>query len=161
MAKAKEPKGWTVNDKCQQVLIEDEETYLEKLAEKAVKVVEVFADCWGPCQVVHPVLKRCIDEMEIEPERCGFLVCNADKIPVLAEYAGKSQPTFMVYRNGKLVHPPIKGFQSPLIEKLVKDNTPNTPDADDLDENPMYLQLKEAEEKAKAEAAAAAAAAPA
>jgi hypothetical protein len=39
----------------------------------------------------------------------------------------------------------VKGANTPEIERLSVELTPNSADADDLDENPMYVRRKEEE----------------
>ena len=39
----------------------------------------------------------------------------------------------------------MKGANTPEIERLSVELTPNSADADDLDENPMYVRRKEEE----------------
>ena len=49
----------------------------------------------------------------------------------------------------------VNGANTPEIERLILDLTPNSADADDLDENPMYVRRKE-EQASAAEGGAAA-----
>ena len=82
------------------------------------------------------------------------LHCKAESHDLLAEYRGKSMPHFLFYRNGTRVAS-VAGANMPEIEALLREHAPASPDADALEENPMYVQRRE--EKAAAEAAAQAA----
>ena len=74
-------------------------------------------------------------------------------IELIAEHKLKSEPLFLVYRNGTLMET-IEGANTPAIKRAVKEHFPN-PDleVDDLDENPLYV-LRREREKAEAEAEA-------
>ena len=83
---------------------------------------------------------QCPDDMETD-------------IELIAEHKLKSEPLFLVYRNGTLMET-IEGANTPAIKRAVKEHFPN-PDleVDDLDENPLYV-LRREREKAEAEAEA-------
>ena len=89
-----------------------------------------------------------------------YLVCKSDNIEEFAEYRNTCEPRFFVYRNGKVLDS-IVGAQVPIIERLIRNNTPNDASGDDPEENPRFLQRREriADEKEAAERAAAEAAA--
>ena len=80
-----------------------------------------------------------------------MLHCQAERHELLSEFAGKSMPHFLVYRNG-ILKATIKGANIPEIERLIIDQTPTSADADDPEENPMYVRRKEEQAQA-AEAA--------
>ena len=56
--------------------------------------------------------------------------------------AGKSMPHFLFYRNGTRVAV-VAGANMPEIEALLKEHAPTSPDADVLEENPMWIQRQE------------------
>ena len=117
-------------------------------------VIEVYAEWGGRCEPLLPVLKRIQKEAE-HAENCAVVLhCKAESHELLADYRGKSMPHFLFYRNGVQVAV-VKGANMPEIESLLDEHAPTSPDADVLEENPMYVQR--AEEKAAAEAAAQAA----
>lgn len=117
-------------------------------------VIEVYAEWGGRCEPLLPVLKRIQKEAE-HAENCAVVLhCKAESHELLADYRGKSMPHFLFYRNGVQVAV-VKGANMPEIESLLDEHAPTSPDADVLEENPMFVQR--AEEKAAAEAAAQAA----
>mmetsp|Transcript_19454 Transcript_19454/g.48653 ORF Transcript_19454/g.48653 Transcript_19454/m.48653 type:complete len:157 (+) Transcript_19454:229-699(+) len=133
---------------------EEADTFLrEKLCEQGLKVIEVYAEWAGRCSSVLPLLKRLKTEKDLEESCFGMLHCKAESHPMLAEFNGMSMPHFMFYRNGVL-KATVAGANVPQIEKLITDYTPVTADADDLDENPMFVKSKEDKLAAQAEAAA-------
>ena len=83
---------------------------------------------------------QCPDDMETD-------------IELIAEHKLKSEPLFLVYRNGTLMET-IEGANTPAIKRAVKEHFPNPSlEVDDLDENPLYV-LRREREKAEAEAEA-------
>jgi len=126
-----------------------------KLCEQGLKMIEVYADWSGPCKSYVPLLKRM--KLEKEPEQSCFvaLICKAETHELLADYNGMSMPHFLFYRNGVL-KATVKGANVPQLESLINEWTPTSADADDLEENPMFIKRKE-EQAAAAEAAAASA----
>lgn len=123
--------------------VDDTETYTDLLAKQGLKLVEVYSEDWGPCYSILPTLKRIKLERDPDPLCFQYDVCNADKIDNLESYRGKARPTFLFYRNGKLVET-IDGPNTPAIERAIYANTPANPDADDLEENPFHLAKKSA-----------------
>ena len=117
-------------------------------------VIEVYAEWGGRCEPLVPVLKRIQKEAEYAQNCAVVLHCKAESHDLLAEYRGKSMPHFLFYRNGTRVAS-VDGANMPEIEALLREHAPSSPDADLLEENPMYVQRRE--EKAAAEAAAQAA----
>ena len=117
-------------------------------------VIEVYAEWGGRCEPLVPVLKRIQKEAEYAQNCAVVLHCKAESHDLLAEYRGKSMPHFLFYRNGTRVAV-VEGANMPEIEALLREHAPASPDADALEENPMYVQRRE--EKAAAEAAAQAA----
>ena len=75
----------------------------------------------------------------------GLADHGSESHELLADYRGKSMPHFLFYRNGVQVAV-VKGANMPEIESLLDEHAPTSPDADVLEENPMYVQR--AEEKA-------------
>mmetsp|Transcript_18504 Transcript_18504/g.35220 ORF Transcript_18504/g.35220 Transcript_18504/m.35220 type:complete len:160 (-) Transcript_18504:270-749(-) len=119
------------------------EEYTDLLATQGLKLVEVYSESWGPCYSILPTLKRIKVERDPDPAAFQYDVCLAEKIENLKQYSGQAKPTFLFYRNGKLVET-IEGPNTPAIERAIYANTPANPDADDLDENPFYLAKKAA-----------------
>jgi|TARA_B100001142_G_scaffold108279_1_gene110216 hypothetical protein len=105
-------------------------------------VIEVYAEWAGRCNSVIPLLKRLKLEKDYTQDCMVVLHCKAESHELLEEYRGRSMPHFIFYRNGakKAV---VEGANMPAIEKHVQAHTPNAPDADDLEENPMLIKRKE------------------
>ena len=135
-------------------LSDDLSTDSNDLISNTDAVIEVYAEWGGRCEPLLPVLKRIQKEAE-HAENCAVVLhCKAESHELLADYRGKSMPHFLFYRNGVQVAV-VKGANMPEIESLLDEHAPTSPDADVLEENPMYVQR--AEEKAAAQAAAQAA----
>ena len=78
------------------IAIDEEDAYLEALATRGCRVVEVVG--WaGDCQVVHSLYRKLRKEFD-DADALGFLACRSDTIGALEKYRGKSQPVFLVYR---------------------------------------------------------------
>ena len=112
-------------------------------------MIEVYAGWAGRCNSVLPLLKRLKTEKDYEETCFVMLHCQAESHEILSEFNQKSMPHFLFYRNGVL-KATVKGANTPEIERLIIDLTPTSADADDLDENPMYVRRKEEQAEAKA-----------
>ena len=76
--------------------IEEDEAYLDALATRGCRVVEVVG--WaGDCQVIHSLYRKVRKEFD-DAAALSFLACKSDSIEALEKYRGKSQPCFLVYR---------------------------------------------------------------
>ncbi|CAG9460055.1 unnamed protein product [Pedinophyceae sp. YPF-701] len=129
------------------------------LAQTGLKVIEVYSEWAGPCLAVIPSLKSIRQELDDEQSLTFFKIkaetCKAAEDPaqkvecneLVAERRGKSEPRFLVYRNGHLMAC-VNGVNTPIISRVSKENYPMGPDADKLDDNGI-LQAR----KARAEAA--------
>ena len=114
-------------------------------------VVEVYAEWAGRCNSLLPLLKRLKLEKDYDPAVFVMLHCKAEEHEMLEEYRGMSMPHFLVFRNG-VKKATVNGANMPLIEKYIVDYTPNVPEADDLEENPLYIRRKEEQAEAAARA---------
>lgn len=132
-------------------VVNSSEEYIDTLATLGLKMVEVYSEGWGPCYSVLPTLKRIKIEKDPDPACFQHNPCCAENIAELEASIGLSKPLFLFYRNGKLMEK-IEGPNTPAIERAILEHTPVNPEADDIEENPFYLQKKEA---AKAAALAA------
>lgn len=117
-------------------------------------MIEVYAGWAGRCNSVLPLLKRLKTEKDYEESCFVMLHCQAESHELLSEYANLSMPHFLFYRNGVL-KATVRGANTPEIERLAIELTPNSADADDLDENPMFVRRKEEQAAAAAEGGAA------
>ncbi|KAK9820587.1 hypothetical protein WJX72_011984 [[Myrmecia] bisecta] len=121
-----------------------------KLTEKALKVVEVFAEWCGPCKSVLPTLKRIRLEKDDE-STLQFLTVCAEKCQFLdaaKQQRGKSEPLFLLYRNG-ILKQKVEGANTPLLSTLITQLTPITAESDDILENPLYLGMVERKKAAE------------
>lgn len=101
-------------------------------------VIEIYSGWFGECMNIHNFYKIIRKEYD-DPTTLSFLACKSDEIDSLEEYRGQSQPYFMIYRNG-LLKAKITGVDLPTIEQSIRSETPMSIDADDLEENPIYLE---------------------
>mmetsp|Transcript_16973 Transcript_16973/g.47388 ORF Transcript_16973/g.47388 Transcript_16973/m.47388 type:complete len:156 (+) Transcript_16973:144-611(+) len=120
----------------------------ERLCTKGLKVVEIFSEWCGPCKSVIPTFKRIRLDKEDEATLLFLTIC-AESCKFLEEAEkrkGKSEPTFMLFRNGALKET-IYGSNTPKLNDLIIQLTPAMAEADDLEENPLYQAKKEREKK--------------
>lgn len=124
----------------------------QKLASKGLKVLEIYSEWCGPCKSVVPTFKRirldkddeaALQFIAVAAEKCDFL--EAAK-----EHRGKSEPLFLLYRNGQ-VKSKIDGANTPTLSTQILQLTPANADMDDLEENPVYLAWQERERIARGE----------
>mmetsp|Transcript_20330 Transcript_20330/g.51494 ORF Transcript_20330/g.51494 Transcript_20330/m.51494 type:complete len:156 (-) Transcript_20330:485-952(-) len=140
-----------------QVVINSDVELEKSLASKGLKVVELFSEWCGPCKSVVPTFRRIrIDKddeaalqfLAVPAEKCSFL-------EVAKDHRGKSEPLFLLYRNGQLKGK-IEGANTPTLSTQILQLTPANADMDDLEENPVYLAWQERERVARGEVAKAA-----
>ncbi|MCX7955546.1 MAG: thioredoxin [Patescibacteria group bacterium] len=73
----------------------------EVIEAKEVVVVDFYADWCGPCRMMAPI----IDELSKEKKEVKFVKINVDENPELAsQYQVFSIPTFVVFKNGQVIH---------------------------------------------------------
>ena len=117
----------------------------------STSVVEVFSEWAGPCKSVLPTFKRI--RMEKDDEAAlTFLTVKAETCSLLEsakEHKGKSEPLFLLYRNGQL-KVKIEGANTPMLSSQILAWTPPNAEMDDLEENPFASQNKALASKAKA-----------
>ncbi|GMH34335.1 hypothetical protein BSKO_02169 [Bryopsis sp. KO-2023] len=129
--------------------LETDEELETKLCEKGLKVVELYSEWCGPCKSVIPTFKKIRLDQEDESTLQFLTVCG-DKCQFLeaaADRGGNSEPLFLLYRNGALKQK-VEGANTPSLKNFIMELTPMTADADELEENPLYLARRE-REKAK------------
>eukprot|EP00793_Prasinoderma_coloniale_P004457 PRCOL_00000218-RA len=124
------------------LVISDSEEYHAQLCSTGCKVVEAYSAWCGPCQSVLPLFRRLITDLEDRP--LTFITALSDSVEMLEEFKGRSEPTFLVYRNGRL-NATIRSANTPALEAAITANTPMLPGDDDIEENPTYLARKEAQ----------------
>ncbi|MEW5306217.1 MAG: hypothetical protein WDW38_009072 [Sanguina aurantia] len=130
--------------------IPDDAALENRLASKGLKVVEFYSEWAGPCRSVLPTFRRIrLDKddesallfLTVQAELCNYL-------EVAKECRGRSEPLFLLYRNGQL-KAKIEGADTPLLSSQILAFTPPNADVDDLEENPLYLAKMERERIAK------------
>jgi thioredoxin 1 len=83
----------------------------------------VFVDFWapwcGPCQMMGPIIASIAKEMESKNIKIGKL--NVDENQEKAsEYNVMSIPTFLIFKNGKVVDQVVGGVQKEKLEEVIK-----------------------------------------
>lgn len=81
--------------------ISKEQFQSEVLEAKGVVFVDFYADWCGPCKMTGPI----IEELAKELTNVKFVKINVDENPDLAsQYSIFSIPTFLIFKEGKVVH---------------------------------------------------------
>eukprot|EP00658_Telonema_sp_P-2_P065581 TRINITY_DN54790_c0_g1_i1.p1 TRINITY_DN54790_c0_g1~~TRINITY_DN54790_c0_g1_i1.p1 ORF type:complete len:181 (-),score=43.37 TRINITY_DN54790_c0_g1_i1:357-899(-) len=88
---------------------------------RGLTVVEVYSRTWGACCCIFPKLREIYKEYMDRPVM--LVAAEADEIPALAEYLGKSKPVFLIYKKQKLLDK-VEGVNAPGIERAVGDHAP-------------------------------------
>jgi thioredoxin 1 len=84
---------------------------LEKAGKKDLVVVDFSAAWCGPCKMIAPAF----DDLSNEYPDCFFVKVDVDQVKAIAKrYEIMSMPTFILFRNGKVV----ERFSGASIEKL-------------------------------------------
>ncbi|MFA6306534.1 MAG: thioredoxin [Patescibacteria group bacterium] len=84
-------------------------------------LVDFFALWCGPCQIMSPILEEIIKENKDEKIKIGKL--NIDENQEIAtQYNVMSIPTFLVFKNGKVVDKKIGYGDKEEIEQLIAKN---------------------------------------
>eukprot|EP00879_Flechtneria_rotunda_P010007 GHRR01010463.1.p1 GENE.GHRR01010463.1~~GHRR01010463.1.p1 ORF type:complete len:156 (+),score=43.70 GHRR01010463.1:105-572(+) len=123
--------------------LDNEEDLISRLASKGLKVLEVYSDWCGTCKSVLPVCKKIRVDKDDEAA-LAFLTIPAEKcqrLDAAKEHQGKSEPLFLLYRNGQL-KTRVNGANVPSLSSSIYELTPANADFDDLEENPLYLSLR-------------------
>jgi len=114
--------------------IDDDDLLEEKLTSKGLKVVELYSEWCGPCRSVLPTFRRIrVDRDDIAA--LEFLTVNVDKVSFLdaaVEHRGKSQPMFILFRNGA-PKTRIEGADAPKLNSEILTWTPPNAEMDDLE----------------------------
>lgn len=99
-----------------QVTVQSQDQWEELLQKDGLLVVDAYSEWCGPCKAAVSTLKRIKNEMG--DSLLHFAIAKTDNIDSLSLYRGKSQPTFLFYANGTLVHV-IRGCNCPVIIKTI------------------------------------------
>jgi thioredoxin 1 len=82
----------------------------------------VFVDFWapwcGPCQMMGPIVEHLAHEYEAKGLKVGKL--NVDENPNTAgQYNVLSIPTFLLFKDGKVVDQVVGGVQKEKLEEMI------------------------------------------
>ncbi|MFA4996240.1 MAG: thioredoxin [Patescibacteria group bacterium] len=81
----------------------DKKEFDEIVSKKKVVLVDMFATWCGPCQMMAPFIEEIKKEYEKKDE-VEILEVDIDENPEIpAEYSVMSVPTFLIFKDGKLV----------------------------------------------------------
>eukprot|EP00164_Ancoracysta_twista_P001300 GFYU01001701.1.p1 GENE.GFYU01001701.1~~GFYU01001701.1.p1 ORF type:complete len:126 (-),score=36.44 GFYU01001701.1:278-616(-) len=102
-----------------QKVVTDEEAFKEEIAKDGLIIVDVYSGWCGPCKAMVSSFKKF--NLDFGDRGLKFICAEADKIPMLEKYAGRSMPTFHFYhQNGELLES-VEGVDYPKINKIVMD----------------------------------------
>ncbi|KAF5826280.1 hypothetical protein DUNSADRAFT_3781 [Dunaliella salina] len=73
-----------------------------------------------------------------------------DYLEDAVHHRGKSEPVFLIYRNGQK-KATVEGADTPQLAQQIMTFTPANADMDDLEENPLYLARLDREKQARGE----------
>mmetsp|Transcript_4925 Transcript_4925/g.13431 ORF Transcript_4925/g.13431 Transcript_4925/m.13431 type:complete len:159 (+) Transcript_4925:210-686(+) len=135
-----------------QINVTTNEHLEDLLCSKGLKVVELYSTWCGTCKSVVPTLRRIRFDKEDE-QALSFLTVPCEPIDYLedaVEHRGKSEPVFLIYRNGQK-KATVEGANTPALSQQIMTFTPANADMDDLEENPLYLARLDREKQARGE----------
>lgn len=84
-------------------------------------LVDFFAEWCGPCQLMAPMIEEMIKENKDNNIKIGKLNIDENQ-DVAAQYGVMSIPTFIVFKNGKVVDKKIGYGGKEEIEQLIVKN---------------------------------------
>jgi len=99
-----------------QVDIRTQDDWESLMSKPGLCVVDVYAAWCGPCKAVLNTFKKIKNENG--DDLLNFATAESDSIDFLADYRGRSQPTFLFYGDGELVNA-IHGCNGPLLIKSI------------------------------------------
>jgi len=86
--------------------ISSDQFQTEVLNQKSLVFVDFYADWCGPCKMTGPI----VEELAKEIKDVKFVKVNVDENPDLAsQYNIFSIPTFLIFKDGKVVHQFVGG----------------------------------------------------
>lgn len=100
------------------VNIDQDKFAKEVLEYQGVVLVDFYADWCGPCRMMAPIF----DELSQEVKEVKFVKVNVDNNPDLAsQYSVFSIPTFVFFKNGKMVSQIVGGkSKESFLEEIKK-----------------------------------------
>lgn len=93
----------------------------EVLDSKGPVMVDFFASWCGPCKMMSPIVDELAKEMEKEIKI--FKVNIEDEESLASDYGVMSIPTFLFFKNGKVVDQASGGMSKDALMKIIKKNT--------------------------------------
>jgi len=99
-----------------QVDVKTEEQWEELLSKEGLIVVDAYAGWCGPCRAIESTLRRIRNETG--DDLLHFAMAETDHIESLEAYRDKSQPTFLFFGGGQLVHV-IRGCDAPSLNRSI------------------------------------------
>ena len=93
------------------------ENFSDIIKSDKLTLVDFFATWCGPCQTMHPVMEK------IAEERTDIKICKIDvdqEMELAMQYKVVSIPTFLVFKNGKVVNRTMGAKPQSEIEELLK-----------------------------------------
>ncbi|PSR76021.1 putative thioredoxin protein [Coniella lustricola] len=101
------------------VHIESAEQFNQLLNSSKIVVADFFADWCGPCKAIAPLYEQLSAQMS-QPNLVTFTKVNTEKQQQIASaYAIRSIPTFILFRDGKLVEK-VQGADPTKLQSLVR-----------------------------------------
>lgn len=97
-----------------QIEVSTEEEWQQLLKRAGFTVLDVYSDWSGPCAAMTSTLRSV--KMEIGGDAVDYAIVRNDDIDDLARFRGRSEPTWMFLRDGKMVNL-IFGAHRPLLRK--------------------------------------------
>ncbi len=93
----------------------------EVLENKQPVMVDFFASWCGPCKMMSPIVDELAKEMEKEIKI--FKVSIETEEDLASEYGVMSIPTFLFFKNRKVVDQAGGGMSKDALVKIIKKNT--------------------------------------
>ncbi|XP_031787622.1 uncharacterized protein LOC100678333 isoform X2 [Nasonia vitripennis] len=85
-----------------QTEVTTDEEWAKILERKGLVLADVYSEWSGPCTGMVSILKKV--KMEIGGDNLSYATARCDHIASLARFRGKSEPTWMFIRDGKMVN---------------------------------------------------------
>jgi len=84
-------------------------------------LVEIFALWCGPCQIMSPMIEEIINENKDENVKIGQLNIDENQ-EIVTQYNVMGVPTFLVFKNGKVVDKKANYCDKEEIKQLIAKN---------------------------------------
>lgn len=97
--------------------VNSSDRFSEVISKKSPVLVDAYATWCGPCKTISPE----IEKLAIRYKDITFIKFDCDEIEELAaDLEISSLPTFLLYKNGKIVDR-VSGANLPKIQKMLQD----------------------------------------